>query len=138
MIHLPNDHDDCSNQHKNSQAIQWTGAFPLWIWCKVNGNCDNKMIRISQWRESHYRINTSIRRNEFKRVGLSKSQSWIQVGKLVIWVRLLQIITEFTKSIISTRIARPVLMMDIKVLKDKHINRWVDWENFIYVRWNKI
>ena len=80
----------------------------------------------------------SIRRNEFKRAGLWKSQSGIQVGKLVIWVRLFEIITEFTKSISYTRIARPVLMMDIKVLKDKHITRWVDWENFIYVRWNRI
>ena len=36
----------------------------LWIWWKVNGNWDNHMIRISQWRESHCRTNTSIRRNK--------------------------------------------------------------------------
>ena len=40
-----------------------------------------------------------------------------------------KIITEFTRSISSTRIGQPVLMMDVKVSKDKHIRRWVDWEN---------
>ena len=27
--------------------------------------------------------------------------------------------------------------MDVKVSKDKHISRWIDWENLIYVRWNR-
>ena len=30
------------------------------------------MIKISQWRESHYKTSTSIRRNKFERVGLRK------------------------------------------------------------------
>ena len=30
------------------------------------------------------------------------------------------------------------LMMDVEVSKDKHISRWVDWENLIYVRWIRI
>ena len=34
--------------------------------------------------------------------------------------------TEFTRSISSTRIGYPALMMDIKVSKDKHIIKWVD------------
>ena len=38
--------------------------IPLWIWWKVNGNWDNKMIRISQWRGNHCRTNASIRRNK--------------------------------------------------------------------------
>ena len=29
----------------------------------------------------------------------------------------------------STRISKPVLMMDVKVCKDKNISRWVDQEN---------
>ena len=29
-------------------------------------------------------------------------------------------------------------MIDVKVAKDKHISRWVDGENLIYVRWNRI
>ena len=36
----------------------------FWVYCKVNGNWDNNMIRISQWRESHWRTNTSIRRKK--------------------------------------------------------------------------
>ena len=43
-------------------------------------------------------------------------------------------LTEFTRLISSTRIGKPVLMMDIKVSKDKNISRWVDGENLIYVR----
>ena len=35
-------------------------------------------------------------------------------------------------SISSTRIGKPVLMMDVKVSKDKSISRWVDLENLIY------
>ena len=38
-------------------------GIPLWIWWKINSNWDN-MIRISQWRESHCRTNTSVRRNK--------------------------------------------------------------------------
>ena len=36
----------------------------LSIWWKVNGNSDNNMIKISQWRENHCKTNTSIRRNK--------------------------------------------------------------------------
>ena len=54
----------------------------------------------------------------------------------VVWDR--KIITEFNRSISSTRTGKPVLMMDVKVSKDKHIRRWVDGENLIYVRWNRI
>ena len=54
----------------------------------------------------------------------------------VIWDR--KIITEFTRSICSARIGKPVLIKNIKVSKDKHIGKWVDRENFIYVRWLRI
>ena len=36
-------------------------GIPLWIWWKVNGNWDN-MITIFQWKESHCRTNTTVRR----------------------------------------------------------------------------
>ena len=49
-----------------------------------------------------------------------------------------KIITEFTRSISSTRVGQPVLMMNLKVFKDKNIGRWVARENLIYVRWNRI
>ena len=47
----------------------------------------------------------------------------------VIWDK--KIITEFTSSISSTRIGKPVLMMDIKVSKNKNISRWLNRENLI-------
>ena len=45
----------------------------------------------------------------------------------VIW----DIITGFTRSISSTKIGNPFLMIDVKVSKDKHTCRWVDRENLI-------
>ena len=45
-----------------SYAMKW--GIPFWIWWKVNGNWDNNMIRISWWRESHCRTNTSVGRNK--------------------------------------------------------------------------
>ena len=96
-------------------------------------------------------ILASEERSKPKRAGLWEPQSGMRVGKLTIWVRLfeitknyknfrkiLKIITEFTRSISSTRIGKPVLMTDVKVSKDKHISRRVDRENFIYIRWNRI
>ena len=77
--------------------------------------------------------------NKSKWVALWESQSGSrQVNHLckVTWDR--KIITEFTRSISSTRIGKPVLMMDVKVSKDKNISRWVDRENLIYGRWNRI
>ena len=47
----------------------------LRIWWKVNENWNNNMIRISLWRESHYRTNISIKRNKQKRAGLWEPQS---------------------------------------------------------------
>ena len=37
-----------------------------------------------------------------------------------------KIITELTKLISSIRISKQILMMDIKVSKDKNISRWVN------------
>ena len=121
-----------------SHVMKW--GTPLWVW-KVNGNWDNNMIGISQSRENHCRTNMSVRRTEIsKRAGLWKLQSGIQVRKLtmskIVWDR--KIITEFTRSICSTRTGRQSLWWMLKVSKDKHISRWVDWENLIYVRWNRI
>ena len=41
--------------------------------------------------------------------------------------------TDFIRSICSTRIGKPVLLMDVEASKDKNINRWVDRENLIYM-----
>ena len=58
-------------------------GIALWVWRKVNGNWDNNMIRISQWRESHCRqILASEERHKSKRAGLWESQPGIRIGKL--------------------------------------------------------
>ena len=55
-----------------------------------------------------------------------ENQSAIQVGKLTNCVRsfeIIKIITEFTRSISSNKIGQSVLIMDVKVSKNKHIRR---------------
>ena len=97
------------------------------------------MIRISQFRESHSRTNTSIWRNKSIQKGKTvRVTVWYPSRKVIhlseiIWDR--KIITEFTRSSNSIRIVEAFLMMDVKVSKDKHISRWVDWEN---IRLNRI
>ena len=51
----------------------------FWVYWKVNGKWDDNMIRISQWRESHCRTNSSVRRKK----QIQKCQSGIQEGKLL-------------------------------------------------------
>ena len=70
--------------------------------------------------------------NKSKRAGITVWK--VNHQSKVIWDR--KIITEFTRSISSTRVGKPVLMMDVKVSKDN--SRWVNQENLIYVRWNRI
>ena len=114
-------------------------GIPSGIWWKVNRNWDHNMNRIFQWRESDWRTNTSSEeRDKSKRAGLWELQPGIRVGKLTIWIRSFEIITEFIRLISSTRIGKPVLIINVEVSKDKNISRWVDWENPIYVRWNRI
>ena len=43
----------------------------FWVCWKVSGTWDNNMIRISQWRENHYRANVSIRRK--KKIQMSRT-----------------------------------------------------------------
>ena len=113
---------------------------PLWVGRQVIGNWDNNMIRISQWREIHCKTKTRVGR---KKINLeecdcenhSQGSVWPKLNhqSIVVWDS--KIIIELTKSS-STRIR--VVMMYVKVSKDKHSSRWVDWENLIYVRWNSI
>ena len=78
-------------------------------------------------------ILASEERNKSKKSGIWESQSGIRVGKLTIWARSF----EFTRTIGYSRIGYPVLMMNVRVSKDKKISRWVDRVNLIYVRWGK-
>ena len=52
LKHLQNDHRNCPNHHKNSHKLYNKTGHPVLSWWKVNGNCDNDMIRISQWRKA--------------------------------------------------------------------------------------
>ena len=106
-------------------------AFPFWVWRKVYGNRDNNMIRISQWTERHCK-NPSVRRK--KQIQKNRTVR-VKVNHLN---KVIQDIIEFTRSISSARIGLPVVTMDMKVSKNKHINRQVDWEKLICVRWNRM
>ena len=55
MEHLSNNHEDHPNQHENSYKLSDETGHPA-----VMANETTHMIRISQWKESHCRTNTSI------------------------------------------------------------------------------
>ena len=78
--------------------------------------------------------------NKSKRAGLWESQCGIQLWKLTIWVRSFKIekLQQNSPDISSTWIGKLALMMDVKISKGKHISRWVDQEDLIYVRRNRI
>ena len=59
--YISNDYEDHATQHENNHQLR---CNPFWVWRKFNGNWDNNLIRISKCRESHCRINTSVRRNK--------------------------------------------------------------------------
>ena len=134
MEHLSNDPKDSPNQYKNSHRLCDETGIPFWVYWKVNGNWDNNTIRIFQWRESHCRTNTNVRINKSKRAGL-----WVTVKDLSRKFNYLRKVVgdspglKITRSISSSRIGQPVLIMDVKVSKDKHSR-----VNLIYVSWNRI
>ena len=112
----------------------------FWINSKINGNWDN-MVRISKWRESHCRTNTSTRRiKEIQKCWTERITAWDTSRKVnhlskVIWDKKYNRVHQIYQ---YSRIGKPVLMMDIKVCNGKHICRWVIRENLIYIRWNRI
>ena len=60
MERLSNDQEDRPNQHENSHKLCNETGHPV-----VNLiESQWKLIRISQWRESHCRINTRVKRNK--------------------------------------------------------------------------
>ena len=90
-----------------SYVMKW--PILLWIWWKVFGNWDKNMIRITQWRESHCRTNTSIsRKKQIQKSKTVRATVWDPSRKLnhlskPVWDRT--VITEFTTSISSTRVS---------------------------------
>ena len=111
------------------------------VYWKVNWNWDN-MIRISQWRESHCRTNTSVRRkkkiqkSKTVRVTVRDPNRKVNHLSTIIWDKKNYNILHQVYQFHQNRLA--ISMMDIKVSKDKHISRLVDQETLIYVRWNRI
>ena len=77
------------------------------------------MIRISQLRESHCRTNTSVRRKKEIQKGrtmrITLRDLSRKVNHLSKVIQDRKIIREFTRSISSTRIGKPVHVMDVKV-----------------------
>ena len=91
--------------------------------------------KLRQQHDQHLQRETrQILGSEYKLMSTMKN-----VSNLSKVVRDRKIITDSTKCICSTRISYPpVLMMRIKVLRGTYIIRGVDWENLIYVRWNRL
>ena len=64
MEHLSNDHKECPNHHKNSQKLFNKMGRPVANLMESQWKLRHSMIRCSQWRQSHCRTNTSIRRKK--------------------------------------------------------------------------
>ena len=64
MDHLPNDHKECANQHKNSHKLFNKMGHPVVNLIERQWKLRYTMIRSSQWRQSYCRTNTSIRRKK--------------------------------------------------------------------------
>ena len=83
-------------------------CIPFWVYWKVKGNWDNNMIRNFQWRERHCRTNTrfsrkvQILKSRTVRITVKSPISKVNHVNKVNGDR--RIITEFTRSISSTRI----------------------------------
>ena len=90
------------------------------------------MIRISHWRETTAEQRPASE-EKIQKSRTVKTTVW-DASRKVNHLRSFEIITEFTRSTSSTRIGMPVLMMNVKVSKDKHIIKRVDGENLIYRR----
>ena len=118
MEHLSNDHEDHPNQHENSHKLCNEMGHPVMNLMESQWNWDNNMTRISQWRESNCKTNTGIRRIKYIQSSrIVRTTVWNPSKKFnylskVIWER--KILIEFTRSISSTRIGKPVLMMMLK------------------------
>ena len=138
MDHLSNDHEDYPNQHKNSYKVcHETGHSVVNLmeshW-KLRQQRDQNFLmerKTLQNKYQHQKKEINPKKQEQENHSLGSAQESYHLSK-VIWNR--KIITGFTRSMSSTRIGKPVLMMDVKISKDKNISRWVDQENLIYVR----
>ena len=120
------DHKGCPYQHQNSHNLCNEMEHPIMNLMESQWKL-NYMIRISGWRESHCKTNTSIRRKkEIQKSRTIRITVWdpsrnVNHLSKVIWAR--KIINEFTRLISSTRTGKLVLMMNVKVSKDRTIGK---------------
>ena len=91
MEHLSNDPKVYPNQHEDSQKLCDETGHPVSSLMESHGNWGNNRIRISQFRKSHCRKNTSIRRKKEIKKGRTVIVTGIWVGKLTVWVWLFEI-----------------------------------------------
>ena len=142
MEHLSNDHEDHFNQHKNSHKQCNERDHPVvnmmesqWKLGQHDQNVpmEGKPLqnKCSHWKK--YR-NSKEQDCENHSLGSEQESCRKQPYHLSKVVLDRKIVTEFTRSISSTRTGKPVLLMDTEVSKYKHISMWVDQENLIYVR----
>ena len=64
MEHLSNDQKNHPDPYEHSQKPHDEAEHPVLILLESQWNLRQQHIRISQWRKSHCRTNTSIRRSE--------------------------------------------------------------------------
>ena len=103
-----------------SYAMKW--GIPMWIWWKVNENWETTWLKLPN--RGKFIVEQIIASKEIN----ESNPIWDLSSKVnhlskFIWDDLIKIITEFTRSITSSRIGKPVLMMDIKVSKARNIRQ---------------
>ena len=110
---ISNDHEDHPNQRENSHKLCNKAKYPV-------VNFMESQWKLRQQHDQNFPMEGIPLINKSKRAGLDPSRKVNHLGKVI---SDRKIITEFTRSINSTRIGKPALMMDVKVSKDKNISR---------------
>ena len=114
----------------------------FWVNWEVIENWDSNMTRMPQWRESHCRTITSIRRKKkiqkdrTVRVTVTNPSRNVNHSSKVIWDRKIITRVHQVYQFHQNRLAGPY---DGSLnLQRKTHSKGVDQENLIYVRWNRI
>ena len=87
MEHLSHDHEDYPNQHENSHKLNDETVSRFELDGKSKETETTTWSDFSNWGKAFEEQVLVSERSRSKRGGLWESQSGIQVGKLIIWVR---------------------------------------------------
>ena len=130
------------NKHENSHKLWDETGHPVVNLMESQWKLKKKHDQHFPMEKSHFRTNTSVRRKkEIQKSSTVRITVWDPRRKVNHLSKIIgdrKNIAEFSRSISSTRIGKPALMKDVKVSKGKNINKWVERENLIYVRWSRI